>query len=252
MKLLVKIWNWSILFLIIVFALRHFKHTIDREGSHSLLQGIFPTQGLNPGLPHCRQILYQLSLRGSSKILTFCYIWFKSLSWFLNIYIQLMSPVLILFLSIYYCRTIYMKTKWLGRVSLLQRIISNFTHCPRGTVVSLFFRDEKYVFKLQDLFLWTECASLRQSTHVQLCLTYISYQNKGNREWLFLFHLLTEDIHLALITFFFSNVLLASFFLSLTILGQLFPILQCSRNTTIALFKETSLKSSKPEEINPP
>ena len=30
-------------------------------GSRSLLQGIFPTQGLNPGLPHCRQILYQLS-----------------------------------------------------------------------------------------------------------------------------------------------------------------------------------------------
>ena len=30
-------------------------------GSHSLLQGIFPTQGLNPGLLHCRQILYQLS-----------------------------------------------------------------------------------------------------------------------------------------------------------------------------------------------
>ena len=26
-----------------------------------LLQGIFPTQGLNPGLPHCRWILYQLS-----------------------------------------------------------------------------------------------------------------------------------------------------------------------------------------------
>ena len=30
-------------------------------GSHSLLQGIFPIQGLNPGLPHGRQILYQLS-----------------------------------------------------------------------------------------------------------------------------------------------------------------------------------------------
>ena len=29
-------------------------------GSLSLLQGIFPTQGSNPGLPHCRQILYQL------------------------------------------------------------------------------------------------------------------------------------------------------------------------------------------------
>ena len=30
-------------------------------GSHSLFQGIFPTQGSNPGLPQCRQILYQLS-----------------------------------------------------------------------------------------------------------------------------------------------------------------------------------------------
>ena len=30
-------------------------------GSHSLLQGIFPAQGSNPGLPHCRQILYQMS-----------------------------------------------------------------------------------------------------------------------------------------------------------------------------------------------
>ena len=29
--------------------------------SCSLLQGIFPTQGSNPGLPHCRQILYHLS-----------------------------------------------------------------------------------------------------------------------------------------------------------------------------------------------
>ena len=34
-------------------------------GYHVLLQGIFPTQGLNPGLPHCRQILYQLSHQGS-------------------------------------------------------------------------------------------------------------------------------------------------------------------------------------------
>ena len=34
-------------------------------GSHSLLQEIFPTQGSNPGLLHCRQILFQLSHRGS-------------------------------------------------------------------------------------------------------------------------------------------------------------------------------------------
>ena len=34
-------------------------------GSLCLLQGIFPTQGSNPGLPHCRRILYQLSRKGS-------------------------------------------------------------------------------------------------------------------------------------------------------------------------------------------
>ena len=38
-------------------------------GNLSLLQGIFPTQGSNPGLPHCRYILYQLSHKGSPKIL---------------------------------------------------------------------------------------------------------------------------------------------------------------------------------------
>ena len=38
-------------------------------GCHALLQGIFPTQGLNPGLPHYRQILYCLSHRGSPRIL---------------------------------------------------------------------------------------------------------------------------------------------------------------------------------------
>ena len=32
-----------------------------------LLKGIFPTQGLNPGLPHCRQILYQLSYKRSPQ-----------------------------------------------------------------------------------------------------------------------------------------------------------------------------------------
>jgi len=46
----------------------------QNTGTHSLslLQGIFPTQGSNPGLPHCRphcrQILYQLSYKGSPRI----------------------------------------------------------------------------------------------------------------------------------------------------------------------------------------
>ena len=38
-------------------------------GSHSLPQGLFPTQGSNPGLPHCRQILHQLSHNGSPRTL---------------------------------------------------------------------------------------------------------------------------------------------------------------------------------------
>ena len=36
-------------------------------GYLSLLQGIFPTQGLNPGLLHCKRILYQLSHREAQK-----------------------------------------------------------------------------------------------------------------------------------------------------------------------------------------
>ena len=38
-------------------------------GSLYLLQGIFPTQGSNSGLLHCRQILYQLSHKGSPRTL---------------------------------------------------------------------------------------------------------------------------------------------------------------------------------------
>ena len=37
--------------------------------SCSHLQGTFPTQGLNPDLPHCRRTLYQLSHQGSPRIL---------------------------------------------------------------------------------------------------------------------------------------------------------------------------------------
>ena len=36
-------------------------------GCRALLQGIFPTQGLNPGLPHCRWILFCLSLQGRNS-----------------------------------------------------------------------------------------------------------------------------------------------------------------------------------------
>ena len=38
-------------------------------GCHALLQGIFPTQGLNPSLPRCRQILYCPSHQGSPHLI---------------------------------------------------------------------------------------------------------------------------------------------------------------------------------------
>ena len=40
-----------------------------RVSCNALLQGIFPTQGSNPGLQHCRQILYHLRHQGSPRIL---------------------------------------------------------------------------------------------------------------------------------------------------------------------------------------
>ena len=38
-------------------------------GCHALLQGIFPAQGSNPGLPHCRWILYRLSHKRYPRLL---------------------------------------------------------------------------------------------------------------------------------------------------------------------------------------
>ena len=47
-------------------------------GSLSFLQGIFPTQRSNPGLLHCRRILYQLSHKGSPRILEWVAYFFSS------------------------------------------------------------------------------------------------------------------------------------------------------------------------------
>ena len=44
------------------------KPKITGVDSQSLLQGIFPTQGWNPGLPHCKQILYHLSHQGRTDL----------------------------------------------------------------------------------------------------------------------------------------------------------------------------------------
>ena len=47
-----------------------------------ILQGIFPTQGWNPGLPYCRRILYHLSHQGSLRMLErVAYPFFRGSSW---------------------------------------------------------------------------------------------------------------------------------------------------------------------------
>ena len=51
-------------------------------GRYSLLQGIFPIQGLNPCLPHCKWILYHLSHQGSPRILEWmAYSFSRGSSW---------------------------------------------------------------------------------------------------------------------------------------------------------------------------
>ena len=48
-----------------LYSLWNFPGQNTGVGSHSLLQGIFPTQESNPGIWHCRWILYHLSQQGS-------------------------------------------------------------------------------------------------------------------------------------------------------------------------------------------
>ena len=66
-------------------------------GCHALLHGIFLTQGLNPGLLHCRQILYHLSHQGSPRFLKM-----NSEQWL--IYIEFLSVLPCLIIIIVICK----------------------------------------------------------------------------------------------------------------------------------------------------
>ena len=51
----------------------------------SFSKSLFPTQGSNPGLPHCKQILYHLSHQGSARILEWvAYPFSRESSWHRN------------------------------------------------------------------------------------------------------------------------------------------------------------------------
>ena len=67
MMLCERKWKWKLLSHVQLFATHGLYSPWNSPGQNTgvgslfLLQGSFPTQGLNPGLPHCRWILYQLS-----------------------------------------------------------------------------------------------------------------------------------------------------------------------------------------------
>ena len=64
-------WKWNSLHRVWLFVTRGLYSSWNSPGQStgvgncSLLQGIFPTQGWYPGLPHHRRVLYQLSHKGS-------------------------------------------------------------------------------------------------------------------------------------------------------------------------------------------
>ena len=63
-----SLWKWKLLSHVRLFATPCPRKSPGQNigvGSLSPFQGIFPTQGLNPGLPHCRWIFYQLSHKGN-------------------------------------------------------------------------------------------------------------------------------------------------------------------------------------------
>ena len=65
-----RIWLFATPWAVVqVYLSREFSKQDTGVGRRALLQGIFPTQGLNPGLPHCRRIVYHLSQQRSPGVL---------------------------------------------------------------------------------------------------------------------------------------------------------------------------------------
>ena len=73
-------------------------------GSHSLLQGIFPTQGSNPDLLHCRRTVYRLSLKLLLLGPIYAIIWYMLYLYiFIYIYIAIMQRQLLHLCMLFLC-----------------------------------------------------------------------------------------------------------------------------------------------------
>ena len=97
-------------------------------GSLSLLQGIFPTQAVNPGLPHCRQILNQLSHKGS---LIFEIKWLQILKHTSKTYYQISLHHIF-----YISRSKYRKCRnWIHSSNIFQYKTQFFSKTNEGLIV---------------------------------------------------------------------------------------------------------------------
>ena len=84
-QVLCPLFNWAVFFNVKVYEFFEYFgwNSLGKNtgvGSLSLLQRMFPTQGSNLGLPHCRRILYQLSQEGIPRILEWVAYHFSSRS----------------------------------------------------------------------------------------------------------------------------------------------------------------------------
>ena len=140
-------------------------------GSLSLLRGIFPTQGLNPGVLHCRWILYQLSHKGSPRILE--WIAYASSVDLPNPGINLGSPVLQAdFLPAERPRTM---------ISFLQTIIMEKETFPFDMFISSSFNGNWTVLEKASNYLSPSCPEVHSFLFDISCLSsdYFCIRLKG-------------------------------------------------------------------------
>ena len=108
-------------------------------GCHSLLQGIFPTQESNPGLPHCRQILHCLSHQGSSPFSVTCSFFVLVSEWFpqfdLTAFPLSFSSLLYFYFSEIYVLGSEYSTLWTSFSPIFIDIVVDIYHCVSFNVM---------------------------------------------------------------------------------------------------------------------
>ena len=159
-------------------------------GCHFLLQGIFPTQGSNLGLPRCRWTLYPLSHQGSPL---FCKLSFNlGLSWYffmtkLKLYILGKNTMEVTLCLLRYARSVCIITDDVYFDHLIKVIATSFFHSKIIMyLVGRYFESTNILFLIKLLltyfiilsFLWllgvetsnTSCLCILLTSKLKLCM----------------------------------------------------------------------------------